>query len=186
MQDQETITQCLLAWRQGDESAREELFDTAYEQMRQIARSILHGDRMRFSLQPTELVNECALRMFGLAEMDWRDRAHFIAMAATTMRRILIDEARRKQANKRDGEMVTLLTFHGQPSGQDVDLEALDEALTRLHDVSEDFARVVELKYFGGLTNEEVAEVMGTSDSTVKRTWRSARAWLYAELDHTP
>ena len=185
MQDQETITQCLLAWRQGDESAREELFDSAYDQMRQIARGILHGDRMRFSLQPTELVNECALRMFGLAEMDWRDRAHFIAMAATTMRRVLIDEARRKQAGKRDADIVTLLTFHGQPAEQDLDLEALDEALNRLHDISEDFARVVELKYFGGLTNEEVAEVMGTSDSTVKRTWRSARAWLYAELDNT-
>lgn len=182
MSEHKEITQLLQAWRAGDEAARNPLFDAAYDNMHDVARNVLRGDRQRFVLQPTELVNECAMRMFGLSQMDWRDRAHFIAMATTTMRRILIDEARRKKADKRDGVEFTLHTIHLGAESEELDLEELDEVLTRLGDISPDLARVVELKYFGGLTNTEVAEVLDVSEATVKRSWRSARAWLYAEM----
>lgn len=182
MSQHEDITRLLHAWRAGDESARNPLFDAAYANMHDVARNVLRGDRQRFVLQPTELVNECAMRMFGLSNMDWRDRAHFIAMATTTMRRILIDEARRKKADKRDALELTLHTIHLGAEAEQLDLEELDEVLNRLGDISPQLARVVELKYFGGLTNLEVGEVLEISEATVKRSWRSARAWLYAEM----
>lgn len=150
--------------------------------MRSIARNLLRQDQQRFVLQPTELVNECALRMFGLQQMDWQDRAHFIAMATTMMRRVVVDSARRVKASKRDGMEITLSTSHLGIERGELDMEELDQALDRLAAISADMAKVVEYKYFGGLTNPEVAEVMGTSESTVKRSWRYARAWLYSEL----
>lgn len=182
MQDQADITRMLHSWRLGDDAARDELFNITYEQLRKIARNLLLTDRQRFVFQPTELVSECALRMFGLEEIDWRDRAHFVAMATTTMRRVVIDAARQKKAVKRDGIEFTLVTAHLGQGQEALDLEELDQALDRLSAISPKMAKVVELKYFGGLTNVEVAEVLGTSESTVKRSWRSARAWLYSEL----
>ena len=183
MSDQEEITQLLHAWRRGDKDAVNPLFDAAYNNLHAAARQILYADRMRFSLQPTELVNECAIRMFGLSELDWQDRAHFVALATTTMRRILVDEARRRSSKKREGQHLTLMTTHLGAEADNLEVEKISDALDRLAEVSADLARVVELKYFGGLTNPEVAEVMDISESTVKRSWRSARAWLYADLN---
>ena len=182
MSDAGEITELLRAWRSGDERARDAVFERVHHNMNAIARNLLRHDRQRFALQATELVNECVLRMFGLNELDWRDRAHFIGVAATTMRRILVDEARRKQAAKRDAVEVTFVTERLGTGSRDLELSELDDALKRLAEISQDLVRVVELKYFGGLTNEEVAEVEGVSASTVKRNWRTARAWLYADL----
>ncbi len=166
----------------GDEQSRAKLFESAYREMHQIAAGLLRHDRQRHVLQATELVSECAIRMFGLENIDWRDRAHFAALAATTMRRVLVDEARRNSAAKRDGLEVTLVTANIGQGAQDFNVTDVDEALTELSRVSPDLAEVVELKYFGGLTNQEVSEVIGVSEASVKRRWRSARAWLYNEL----
>lgn len=175
------ITTLLHRWMAGDESARTRLFEATYDQLRDMAEGMLRFERQRYVVHPTELVNECAIRLFGLKEMNWNDRSHFLAIAATTMRRALVDEARRRRAGKRDGVEITLKTGHldGQ---QDLDLVEVDTALDQLASVSDELARIVELKYFGGLTNQEVSQVMGTSEATVKRQWRTARAWLYDEL----
>lgn len=183
MEADSNITELLGRWRNGDEASRELLFAQAYQQLRVIARGVLSGDRQRYSIQPTELVNECSLRLFGLDKISWQDRAHFLALATTTMRRVLIDQARRKQADKREGIEITLITSHVGELEEALDIERIDEALRRLEEISSEKAKIVELKFFGGLTNEEVAEVLEISESTVKRSWRSARAWLYAELN---
>jgi RNA polymerase sigma factor (TIGR02999 family) len=181
--DEETdITSLLRAWQSGDRGSRDALFELVNDNMHAIARNILRSDRQRFVFQATELVNECVLRMFGLRQLDWRDRAHFIGVASSTMRRILVDEARRRGAAKRDGIEVTFVTGQLGGSEQELEIGELDDAMKRLAEISPDLVRVVELKYFGGLTNEEVAEVEGVSESTVKRSWRTARAWLYNEL----
>lgn len=179
------ITGLLQDWRKGDEHARSKLFDLTYDQLRKIARGMLYGDRLSVAVQPTELVNECAMRLFNFDKMNWQDRAHFVAMATTTMRRVLIDEARRRSANKRDGLELTYVTDILGESDSTTNLDLLDDTLKQLEEISKEKARIVELKYFGGLSNKETAEVMGISESTVKRSWRSARAWLYAELNES-
>ncbi len=153
-----------------------------HDNMHAIARNILRSDRQRHVLQATELVNECVIRMFGINQLEWRDRAHFVGAASTIMRRILVDEARRQNAQKRHGAEITLVTAKMGENARPLEIGELDRALTRLGEVSPDLVQVVELKYFGGLTNEEVAAVQGVSDSTVKRSWRTARAWLFSEL----
>ena len=183
MESDANITELLSGWRNGDEASRELLFDQTYEQLRIIARGVLSGDRQRFAIQPTELVNECSMRLFGLDKIDWHDRAHFVAMATTAMRRVLIDQARRKRADKREGLEITLLTHHAGYPDRNVDVERVDETLCRLEAISSEKAKIVELKFFGGLTNEEVAEVLEISESSVKRGWRAARAWMYSELN---
>lgn len=182
MSSSSDITRLLRDWQAGDQTARDNVFEQVNRNMHLIARNLLRSDRQRHVIQATEVVNECVLRMFGLQALDWRDRAHFIGVASTTMRRILVDEARKRQAAKRDGVEITLATANVGQAGEEIEIAELDDALTRLSDVSPDLARVVELKYFGGLTNEEVATVEGISVSTVKRSWRTARAWLYSEL----
>ncbi len=178
------LTEMLRAWQAGDNVARDQLFSAVHDNMHAIARNILRSDRQRHVVQATELVNECVLRMFGINQLDWRDRAHFIGVASSTMRRVLVDEARRRNAAKRDAVEVTFAT--DQIGGDDttLDIHELDQALTRLGEISSDLVQVVELKYFGGLTNEEVAAVQETSTSTVKRSWRTARVWLQRELSH--
>ena len=166
----------------GDEQSRERLFETAYSHMQDIAIGMLRFDRQRYVLQPSDLVNECVVRMFGLREIDWRDRAHFAAMAALTMRRILVDESRRQNASKRKGMEVTLVTGDFGSTNDAFNVSDVDVALSKLADISAILAHVVELKYFGGLTNKEVGVVIEASEATVKRHWRSARAWLYSEL----
>ncbi|PRH81468.1 sigma-70 family RNA polymerase sigma factor [Arenimonas caeni] len=178
------ITQLLRQWREGDGSARDRLVAVLYPELRALADRQLRGERSNHTLQPTALVNEAYLRLSGLERMDWQDRGHFVHMAARVMRGILVDHARRRQAAKRDsGLQVTLTGVDlAAPEAGDVDALALDAALARLEQLDPDKARVVELRYFGGLTIEETAEAMASSPATVKRQWQAARAWLFAAL----
>ncbi|MEM9383850.1 MAG: ECF-type sigma factor [Pseudomonadota bacterium] len=178
----EDLTQLLHAWMEGDVASRDKLFGLTYEPMRKIAANLLRHDRQRQGMQPTELVNECAIRMFGLKQMDWQDRAHFAALAATMMRRILVDEARRQRAGKRDGQEITLATSHLTDGEETLSVLAVDAALSELATISPPLAQVVEVKFFAGLTNHEVGTALGISEATVKRHWRAARAWLVDAL----
>ena len=181
------ITHLLKGWRDGDASARDRLVAVLYPELRALADRQLRGERSNHTLQPTALVNEAYLRLAGLERMDWQDRGHFVHMAARVMRGILVDHARRRQSAKRDGgRQVTLTGLDlAAPEAGDVDALALDAALARLEQLDPDKARVVELRYFGGLTIEETAEAMASSPATVKRQWQAARAWLFAALADT-
>ena len=180
----EDITSLLRDWRDGDDSARDRLVAVLYPELRALADRQLRGERANHTLQPTALVNEAYLRLSGLDRMDWQDRGHFVRMAARVMREVLVDHARRRQAAKRDGgHRVTLTGLDIAAETGAVDALALDAALTRLEKIDPDKARVVEMRYFGGLTIEETAQAMGSSPATVKRQWQSARAWLFDALD---
>lgn len=178
------VTSLLSAWRQGDGSARDRLVRIVYPELRALADRQMRGERGNHTLQPTALVNEAYLRLSGMDRIDWQDRAHFVRMAARIMREILVDHARRRDAAKRDGGHRVTLTGLDLPAEEgNVDVMGLDAALTRLEQLDPDKARVVELRYFGGLTIEETAEAMGSSPATVKRHWQAARAWLFNALD---
>lgn len=179
----EDITALLRDWRQGDPAARDRLVAVLYPELRALADRQLRGERANHTLQPTALVNEAYLRLSGLDRMDFQDRRHFVRMAARVMREVLVDHARRHQAAKRDGgHRVTLTGLPLVAEDADVDALALDAALQRLEQLDAGKARVVELRYFGGLTIEETADAMGSSPATVKRQWQMARAWLYDAL----
>lgn len=180
-------TELLRAWRAGDTGARDRLVALVYPELHAIADRQLRGERAQHTLQPTALVNEAYLRLSGLSRMDWQDRAHFVRMAARVMREVLVDHARRRDAAKRDGgHRVTLTGLDLPAEATDVDVVALDSALVRLEQIDADKARVVELRYFGGLTIEETAEALGISPATVKRHWTAARAWLFEALSPGP
>jgi RNA polymerase sigma factor (TIGR02999 family) len=168
------------AWHAGDRSAQEQLLAIYYEELRAIARRLLAADSAAQLLQPTELANEAALRMLRLERIDWKDHVHFLAVAATVMRQALLDEVRKARALKRSAP--TLATRWPDSAREVIDLEALDDALRKLQAISPERARVVELRFFAGLTVEEIAQTQGISDRTVKRQWRAARAWLLARL----
>lgn len=183
----EDVTTLLRDWRQGDLAARDRLVALLYPELRALADRQLRGERANHTLQPTALVNEAYLRLSGLDRMDFQDRGHFVRMAARVMREVLVDHARRRQAVKRDGgQRVTLTGLQLVAEDADVDALALDAALQRLEQLDPDKARVVELRYFGGLTIEETAEAMGSSPATVKRHWQMARAWLFDALSTPP
>ncbi len=137
---------------------------------------------MRVELQPTDLVSECVIRLIGLEQIEWKDRVHFLGVAGGTMRRVLVDQARARKAGKRDGVHVTLATRHEAGFDKGVDLLALDSALERLGRISPERAQAIELKFFAGMTNEEIAEYMDVSLSTTRRHVRAAKAWLYDAL----
>jgi RNA polymerase sigma factor (TIGR02999 family) len=180
------LTALLGAWRNGDAAARDRLVALVYPQLRAIAQRQLSGERAQHTLQPTALVNEAWLRLSGIDRVEWADRAHFVRFAARLMREILVDHARRVQAAKRDGGERVALTGLDVPDGgasASVDTVAIDAALTRLEAIDADKARVVELRYFGGLTLEETAAAMDVSLATVKRHWQAARIWLYDALN---
>ena len=184
-EDSEQITGMLVEWRRGDERARDRLFSVIHPQLRQIAAHLLRRERPHHTLEPNALVNELCLRLFGNHAISFQDRAHFFAIAAQTMRRILIDHARAGLAEKRGGEQqrVTLSGVDGfNPVKGFEDLLALDLLLSKLAEKDARAARVVELRFFGGLQEDEVAEVLGVSAITVKRDWKAARAWLVARL----
>ena len=177
------VTQLLQAWRAGDTAARDRLAAVVYPELRQLADRQFRGERAQHTLQPTALVNEAWLRLAGLERIDWQDRAHFVHMAARLMRAILVDHARRRDAAKRDGgQRVTLTGLEVAADEPGLDVMALDGALARLEALDPDKARVVELRYFGGLSIEETAEAMASSPATVKRHWQAARAWLFDAL----
>jgi RNA polymerase sigma factor (TIGR02999 family) len=158
-----------------------------YSELRRIAQRYLQSERPDHTLQSTALVHEAYLRLAGQDLPQWQNRAHFFAVAAQLMRQILVDYARSHRASKRGGNVYKLVLDEAeeQPQALDVDIVALDDALKSLADMDSQQSRVVELKFFGGLSIEDTAEVLGVSASTVKRDWITARAWLYRELDRS-
>ena len=183
--DPSAITQLLIAWSDGRREALEDLVPLVYDDLRRLAAGYMQGESPGHSLQPTALVHEAYVRLIDQRQVKWRNRAHFFGVAASMMRRILVDHARARRAEKRGGDMekVTLAGDEIAAEGpNEVDVLALHEALERLAAFDPQQERVVELRYFGGLTIEEAAEVMGISPATVVRDWTFAKAWLRAEL----
>jgi RNA polymerase sigma factor (TIGR02999 family) len=176
------ITRLLADWRRGDEATAERLLPLVYHELKKIAAIHLRGERAAHTLQPTALVHEAYLRLVDLEQVDWRDRTHFFALASRLMRRILVDHARRRQAVKRSPDQ-DLPPAASEEAGLRIEeLLALDAALDRLAALDERQVRVVELRYFAGLSVEETAQVLDVSPSSVKRDWVSARAWLHLQL----
>jgi RNA polymerase sigma factor (TIGR02999 family) len=184
MSDNLPLTTLLKKWRQGDDKAGENVMELAYNELRRLAAYHLRGERKNHTLSATALVNEMYLRLAVSEPVDWQDRAHFFAVAARQLRRILVNYGRDRQAQKRGGKQVKLaLTDIGElAQAPDQDVIVLDEALTKLGTLDPRAAQVVELRYFGGLTEAEAAEVLGVSIATLKRDWVWARAWLTANL----
>ncbi len=174
----------LKAWGGGDQSAFDELLPLIYGELRRLARRYLRRERPNHSLQPTALVHEAYLRLVDQRQIQWQNRAHFFGAAAQVMRRILIDHARQHGAAKRGGaeQRVTLDEDLAFAPERDFNLLVLDGALNRLAEVDPQMSRLVELRFFGGLSIDETAEVMGVSEATVTRQWRAAKAWLHREL----
>jgi RNA polymerase sigma-70 factor (ECF subfamily) len=179
------ITSLLAALRQGDPHAKSRLMDLAYEDLHELARRQMRRERPDHTLQPTALVHETYMRLMGGAQpLDWHDRAHFFATAATVMRRVLVDHVRQRSAAKRPsaGQKVELQDFLVRNIQLTDQVLIIDEALNRMAEWNPRHAKVVEMIYFGGLTEEEAAAVLMVSVRTVKRDWSAARAWLQAEL----
>ena len=178
------ITQLLQAWRQGDERALEKLTPQVYRELHQAAKRCMAGERDGHILQTTALINELYLRISDLKLIDWQDRAHFLAVCARQMRRILTDQARARQSHKRGDGMrpVSLDVAPVVAPEAGADLVAVDDALNRLAKVDERKSQVVEMRFFGGLSVEETAEVLKVSPETVMRDWKLAKAWLLREL----
>ncbi|MGH9941887.1 MAG: sigma-70 family RNA polymerase sigma factor [Pyrinomonadaceae bacterium] len=180
------VTQLLLAWNQGDEAALDKLIPLVSEELRRLARHYMSGERAGHLLQTTALVNEAYLRLVDSSRVRWQNRAHFFAVSAQLMRRILVDLARSRQRLKRGGEalQVSLAEAMIVPQERGTDLVALDEALGALAVLDERKAQVVELRFFGGLSVEETAEALQVSADTVMRDWKTAKVWLLRELSN--
>ncbi len=179
------VTLLLRQWREGDQRAFEQLSELVYDELRRMARGYLAGERPDHTLQPTALVHETYLRLVDHNAMAWEDRRHFFAIAATTMRRILVDHARGQRREKRGGDRPKVsLDDVGELPAADraAEVVAIDEALERLAIEDQLKASVVELRFFAGLTNDEAAAVLGLSEKTVRRHWRMAKVWLHREL----
>jgi len=178
------VTQLLRDWSAGREEARNELLDLVYEPLRAIAERHLNREREGHTLQPTALVHELYLRFVDQRHVDWRDRTHFYAVSAQVMRRILVDYARRRKSDKRGGALlpVTLTAALEAFSEENFDVLALDLAMENLEAIFPQQAKIVELRFYGGLTLDETAEALGISAATVSREWTMARAWLRRAL----
>lgn len=178
------ITHLLKEWSDGDQQALEDLAPLVYDELRQQAARYLRKERPNHSLQATALIHEAFLRLIDVKEVEWQNRAHFFAIAANLMRRILVDHARKRDAEKRGGSQIWLTLDESLAVAQetDVDLLAIDEALDRLAAIDPQQARIVELRFFSGLTVEETATALDISPKTVKRDWSVARAWLRREI----
>jgi RNA polymerase sigma-70 factor (ECF subfamily) len=181
-------TQLLRAWADGDTKAFRELTPRVYRELRRMATRLLQNERPGYSLQSADLVHEVYLRLVNAREVDWQHRAHFFAVSATLMRRILLDRARRRVAGKRGGKAQPLNLTRSLDVAQAKarELVALDEALSALAEVDPRKSRIVELRFFGGLSVKETAEVVKVSSDTVMRDWKMARAWLLTELSGRP
>ena len=167
----------------GDGRSRDRILSLHYDEFRRIAARVLSSDGAKLQIQPTDLAHEAMIRILRLDQIAWRDRAHLLSMSARVMRQVLIDEVRRFRASKRQAPPVETLWAEPDVHGKRTcDLEAFDEALTRLGEIDPAKAKIVEQRFYAGLTMEEVAAVSGVSESTVKRQWRVARAWLLNEL----
>jgi RNA polymerase sigma factor (TIGR02999 family) len=177
------LTNLLVAWSAGDEAARSRLIDAVYNELRGLARGYLRRERADHSLAPTALVHEAYLKLIDQRQVRWQNRAHFFAIAAHVMRRILVDHARTRGAAKRDGgQRVPLQDVQAVMDPPDVDVLDLDAALEKLSSLDPRQSELVELRFFGGLTVDEAAAVMGVAPATVDRDWALARAWLFREL----
>lgn len=183
------VTQLLRAWMQGHDGAKDELYQLVYAELHKMAHRYMSRENPGQTLQTTALVNEAYVKMADVKNLNWQDRAHFFAVSANIMRHILVDRARSKQAAMHGGGMkhVPLDEIIEIPEAPNVDYLALNDALNRLAEMDARKSRIVELRYFGGLTNEEIAEVLKVSPDTVMRDWRFAKAWLQSELngDHS-
>jgi RNA polymerase sigma factor (TIGR02999 family) len=179
--DPQTITVLLRRWRGGDERALEELIPLVYEELRLLVRVKTRAERREHTLQPTALIHEAYGRLLGL-ELSWQDRTHFLSMAARVMRRVLVEHARARRAEKRGGDAVRVSIREADGAVQPFDVVELDDALERLRDQDERPAQAIELHYFGGLSYAEIAQALAVSEATVDRDMRFARAWLRRAL----
>jgi len=181
------ITELLVSWSNGSPTAFEDLVTLIYPELRRLARRHMRQEDPGHTLQTSALINEAYLRLVNQRDVAWQDRAHFFAVAAQVMRRILIDHARRHHAAKRGAgaQVVALDDMEAMSRERAAEFVALDEALVKLAGIDERKSRIVELRFFGGLTVEEVADVLTLSPITIKREWRSARAWLQRELSNS-
>jgi RNA polymerase sigma factor (TIGR02999 family) len=179
-----SVTALLGEWSRGNKSALNQLMPLVYAELRRVAARQLRGERASHTLQPTALVHEVYLRLVDQRQVDWKDRAHFFGVTARIMRRVLVDYARRRNAEKRGqgAPCVSIDSARAVAAPDEIPILALDHALDRLKEVDSDLARIVELRAFGGLTIEEAAHVLEVSPSTAKRDWRTAKAWLTREL----
>ena len=185
MAESTEITRLLQA-APGDEAAEEQLYALVYDQLRGVARNQLRAERADHTLQATALAHEVYLKLLGQSQIDWQNRAHFFAIAARATRRILVDHARGRLRAKRGGGAVHTSLHTGIDAAApmpDTQLVALDDALSRLRAEDPDKCRVVEMRYFGGFGNQEIAAALGVTTRTVERHWRYAKAWLYRELN---
>jgi len=180
----QNVTQLLVKWSSGDSAALDALIPLVYSELRRLARYYLQQEKQGHTLSSTALVHEAYLRLVTQKEVTWQNRAHFFGVASQMMRRILVDHARKRASVKRGGEALTLALDEADPVTQqrEIDLVALDDALVGLAKMDQRQSRLVELRFFGGLSIEETSEVLGVSAPTVKRDWASARAWLFREL----
>jgi RNA polymerase sigma factor (TIGR02999 family) len=176
------VTRLLQAWKSGDERALESLMPLVYDELRLMARRHLARERRGHTLQPTAIVHEAYLRLIREEARNWQNRSHFFAVAATAMRRILVDYARRRVSKKRAGEGSAYRFETGITEPKAVDVIAVDDALGKLAQLDPEQARVVELRFFAGLTEEETAAALDISPATVRRRWLGARTWLHREL----
>jgi RNA polymerase sigma factor (TIGR02999 family) len=182
---QNQVTQLLLDWGNGDKAALDKLVPVVYQELRRLAAYYMRRERPGHTLQTSALVNEAYMRLVDYSQMRWQSRAHFFAVAAQAMRRILVEHARKRHFAKRGGGAVKVSFDEAAIVSQEqaADLVALDDALTSLEAMDERKARIVELRYIGGLNIEETAEVLSISPATVQREWRAAKAWLYREIN---
>lgn len=181
---QKDITGLLLDWGSGDKAALDKLIPLVYQELRRIARKYMQRERAGNTLQTSALINEAYIRLVDYKRTRWQDRAHFFAVASQAMRRILVERARRRGRQKRGGatQRVSLDEAADLAAERVGAIVALDQALTDLYDIAPRKAQVVEMRYFGGLNNDEIGEVLGVSPPTVQREWRAARAWLYRAI----
>lgn len=182
------ITQLLVAWREGNQAALDELYPLVYDELHRLARRYMSRERKGHTLQTTALINEAYVRLVDQRNVQWANRSHFFAISAQIMRRILIDHARRHSYAKRGGgaRQVSLDETATMAQGDFSEFLRLDEALKSLAQMDPRRSQVVELRYFGGLNNEEIAGVLNISENTVIRDWNMARAWLYRQLSGSP
>ncbi|CAN5600745.1 sigma-70 family RNA polymerase sigma factor [soil metagenome] len=180
----EQATRLLIDWRKGNRDAAADLMPLVYDELRRLARSYLQRERSDHTLQATSLVHEAYLRLIDHKTTTWQNRAHFFGVAAQLMRRVLVDYARRQRTGKRGGQC-TKIEFNealAPSTARSVDVIALDDALRDLAELNPQHSQIVELRFFGGMTAEEVAEVLDVSPRTVQREWRMARAWLHRQI----
>lgn len=179
------VTELLRRWSSGEVAARDALIPLVYDELRRLARHFLASQRSAHTLQSTALVHEAYLRLAGCDDVHWENRAHFFAVAAQLMRRILVDHARKRNAAKRGPQHLTLLVEESVdlPARRELDLVVLNDALNTLATFDQRQSQIIELRFFGGLSIEDTSRVLGMSPSTVKREWATARAWLFAEMN---